>query len=426
MSKRDRWVTHLTSSRHVHRFLTRIGAASNPSIAPAIPPGELRDYLASLKGGMDDARILLEVIELLTGSYRDFADEALPTLLTVLASRTEHSQEIVGPGLRGVVRWDLTKLGRVNRTLPAARYVSNIQQRSYDTPENLLLCWLLRDLERGVAAIGRRIGTPRLHPVLRTLREASQEALGNEALSSVEAIRTVAPHMIQTAGRNRHPGYRQAADLVRRRQRMQEKGRTARWALALELLQTNWLEPVSDDDLFELYALSTILSVLADEVGLGEPTHYGLLGSAVEPAATFRAAELVVRVYFDRAPGRLLGAASRYLNVVAAYRGIDASERRPDILVHIEHVVDGARTFLVEVKNAATASYIRSSIYKLFGYLYDYDALFKSGNTRRAALYLPEGSVNFLGAEEEASGIVILCEGDRTRLAAALRSGLRL
>ena len=159
MSKRDRWISHLTSSQHVHRFLTRIGGASNPSEAAAIEPDALRTYLESLRGGVDDAHLFLEVIELLTRGYDDFCANALPTLITVLGSRTEHRQEIVGPGLRGVVRWDLTKVRRVNRTLPSARYVSNVQLRSYATPENLLLAWLLHEIVRAVAQVGRRVGT---------------------------------------------------------------------------------------------------------------------------------------------------------------------------------------------------------------------------------------------------------------------------
>lgn len=424
MSKRDRWIAHLTSSQHVHRFLTRVGGASNPSVAAAIEPDALRAYLESLRGGVDDAQLFLEVIELLTRGYDDFCESTLPKLITVLGSRTEHRQEIVGPGLRGVVRWDLTKVGRVNRTLPTARYVSNVQLRSYATPENLLLAWLLHEIVRAVAQIGRRVGTQRLHPILRRLRDACQAALRNEALSSVEAVRAVAPHMIQAASHSRHEGYRQAASLVQRRLHMQEKARSARWALALELLRTNWLEPVSEDDLFELFALSTTLSVLSGELGLGEPTHYGLLGSALEPAATYRSADAVVQVYFDRAPGRVLGGTSRYRHVIATYNGINASERRPDILIRVEHTDKRVHTFLLEVKNASSADYIRSSIYKLFGYLYDYESIFSADSVSRAALYLPDGSVAFAGTEEMVSGIVIIPENDRARLATALRRGL--
>lgn len=427
MTKRDRWVDELTSSRHVHRFLTRIGAASDPAVAPAISEGELRDYLASLKGGPEDARILLEVLELLTQGYDVFVEKTIPKLLSVLASRTEHVQEIVGPALRGVVRWDLTKVARANRTLPSAKYVSNIQQRSFDTPQNLLLCWLLRDIERAVVQIGRRLGTQRLHPKLRALREGCQAALKNEALSSVEAIREVSPHMIHAARHSRHAGYREAAELVRRRQLMHEKGKVAQWTLTLELLRTNWLEPVDDDDLFELFGLSTTLSVLAEDVGLGEPVHYGLLGSALEPAATFKTPDAVVKVYFNRTPKRLLGVGlSRYLGVIDTYAGIGGYDRRPDILLRIEHTTKGARTFIVEVKNAGTAAYMRESVYKVFGYMWDYEAIFVGQTGRRAALYVPDGMMTFSGVEETASGMVIVAEGDRARLASVLREGLDL
>jgi len=189
MTKRDRWVAHLTSSHHVHRFLARIGAASDPAVAPAVNPDALKAYLESLRGGAADERILLEVIELLTQSYSRFCEDSLPKLLSALANRTEHNQETVGPGLRGVIRWDLTKLGRINRTLPSARYVSNVQFRSFDTPENQLLAWLMRDIERAIALIARRIGTTRLHSTLKSIRNESQAALRHELISPQRLVR---------------------------------------------------------------------------------------------------------------------------------------------------------------------------------------------------------------------------------------------
>ncbi|GEL42918.1 hypothetical protein [Methylobacterium flocculans] len=425
MTGRARWVADLTTSRHVHRFLTRISAASDPAEAPAIDEAQLRAYLDSLRGGADDARTLVEVMELMTRGYVEFMQTELPKLLAVLSNRTEHVREVVGPGLRGVVRWDLTKVGRANRTLPSARYISNVQRRSYETPENALLVWLLTDIERAVAQIGKRIGTRRLHPLLRLLRDESQAALRHEALSSVEAVRAVSPHMIHAARHNRQPGYRAAAALVQRRRRMQERSRAARWSLMLQLLRSNWLEPVSDDDLFEIYGLSTVLSVLSEDLGLGEPVHYGLLGSTLEPAATYRMVDATVRVWFNRTPGRVLGITSRYATVNATYSGLGGFDRRPDIMLVLERGLD-RRTFLVEVKNAGTKAYLRDSVYKVFGYLHDYAQVFADRPTDLAALYVPEGMVGFLGTEEAASGMTIVCEGDRPRLASALRSGLGL
>lgn len=426
MTKRERWVTELTASRHVHRFLTRIGAASDPAIAPAISAEELKSYLGSLRGGAADARILLEVLELLTYGYDSFIQETLPDLLSVLGSRMEFVQEVVGPGLRGNVRWDLTKVSRANRTLPATRYVSNVPRRTYDTPENLLLCWLLADLDRAIGHIGKRIGSARLHTRLRAIREGCRTALRNEALSGVESIRSVSQQMIHAAMHSRHEGYRKAAALTLRRRRMQERSKIAQWMLALELLRTNWLEPVSDNDLFEIFALSTTLSVLSEEIGLGAPAHYGLLGSALEPAATFKNGGSTVRVYFNRTPNRMLGASGRYLSVLGVYSGIGGYDRRPDIIIQVECAAKGTRTFIVEVKNAEAQSYVRESIYKVFGYLYDYEGLFGEQNGCKAALYVPDGTVQFLGQEEADSGIVIVVEGDRGRLAKALREGLSL
>ena len=61
-------------------------------------------------------------------------------------------------------------------------------------------------------------------------------------------------------------------------------------------------------------------------------------GSALEPAATFKIPDAIVKVYFNRTPRQLLGAGlSRYLGVIGTYSGIGGLDRRPDILLRIEH-----------------------------------------------------------------------------------------
>jgi hypothetical protein len=86
---------------------------------------------------------------------------------------------------------------------------------------------------------------------------------------------------------------------------------------------------------------------------------------------------------------------------------------------------DSTRTFFVEVKNVTSHAYLRDSIYKVFGYLYDYEHLFPSSQSHKAALYIPKDLAVSLHADEESqSGIVLTSEEERPRLASAIRAGL--
>lgn len=425
--KRARWLEHLTGSQHVHRFLSRIGSSVSPALATSLDEGALAQYVASLRGGETDTRVLLEVLELLTQGYDTFCTEALPELLLGLANETLLAQEVVGPGLRGVVRWDLTKLGRTNRTLPGSRFVANVPYRSFDTPHNVMLSWLLRDIRNAIERVKTKVGSKRLAPKLLTIQKGCDDALRSSPLSAVFKARAVAPHMLSIATYSKHQGYRAAASLVRRRQRMNKRDPSIRWSLILELLRRNWLQPISDDDLFELYALSQVLDVLIHDVGLNQPTAYGLLGSAIEPAATFDLDGRTTRVFFNRTPRKVTSIQGRYRSVISAHSEIDAPDRRPDIVVLSTDSSGSSRCMFIEVKNAASADYMRESIYKVFGYLYDYELLFMADQPYKAVLYFPSDFPTRLReSEENESGLMLVPDSDRHRLSAALREGLQL
>lgn len=420
-----RWISHLQSSAHVHRFLARIGAGIAPALGDSISPEKLHSYVDRLINTDVDAQVLMEVIELMTGGYAEFLDRELPTLLSVLSNETTSRVDIVGPSVRGVVRWDLTKVGRANRSLPFSRYVSNIPDRSYATAPNLLLVWLLHDIGRGVHLVAGKVGSARLHPILRAIKERVVRALQSEELALVDRPPQVLPSMLRLARNSRSSGYRTVASLADRRRRIGSRSEGARWNILLQLLQRNWLQPTHDDDLCELFVLSEVISVLAEDLGFGEPLHYGLLGSQVEPAAILQKDQVRVSVYFDRAPTSVIGGEYRYRQLASRYEGVDARERRPDVLVVVENAENARRLLFIEVKNTSSSGYVRDSIYKVFGYLHDYADAFSSDQDVRAILWVPHeaGVTRSEVADEAGAGFArIIPEGNRAHLADAIRN----
>jgi hypothetical protein len=189
------------------------------------------------------------------------------------------------------------------------------------------------------------------------------------------------------------------------------------------LLAVGWLEPVSDDDLFELYALTLVLDVLSNELSFGEPTEYGLVTAGRSHIAGFDHEAGNLRVLFDQNPSRFASIPTKYRPLVKSHTGVTGTARRPDISIIFDRADGDSRRVLVEIKRTANERYVSDSIYKLFGYLFDFAALWHPEHPNpRSVLLIPEGvRMNSGSSYGEAT---IVSGNDRPALEAALRSAL--
>lgn len=422
MPDRDNWRDFICSPHHAGRHLASIGTSVGTSVAEAIDTAELQAFLNRV-GSEKDVQVLADVVDLLRPEYLDFIDNDLARVLDHLSNEMVRVEEIVGPALRGNPRWDRTILGRMSYSLPVGKYFTRTAHRSFDLPENLLLRWLIDHLANTIRDIGRRTGLDALHPQLRLIASRCEEALRHHWMSGVPATPMLTPQMITVAERHRRPEYRSAAGLARSRNGLSSRDKDFRWHAILMLLAVGWLEPISDDDLFELYVLVIVLDVLSDELGLGNPVEYGLLLRERRYVAAFEGTAGTVRVFFDQSPATALGIPGRYTAVRDAHLGISGAERRPDILVEFDSIDPelASTRILVEVKKTTDGRYLSDSIYKAFGYLYDFQDLWAGGTGphRKIILVVPEGVSSREGVS--VPEVMITSARDREALAQGLR-----
>jgi hypothetical protein len=270
--------------------------------------------------------------------------------------------------------------------------------------------------------VEQRVGTAALHADLQALRDDCDRAMLHHWFGDISVPLRLTQEMIVAASRHRRPEYRMAAALARRRLELETSDRQARWFTILSLLAVNWLEPVSDDDLFELYVLVLALDMLTNELGYGEPVEYGLVKSHRCHIALFEDESRKVRVYFDQSPASVLGISTEYGKVVAQHRGLSGGERRPDILIVAEQ--DGeVRLVLIEMKKSDDGRYISDSVYKVFGYLHDFRRATTDGRTVKALLVVPGGVSAASGAPADRE-VFVTSGDDRAGMAEALRTAL--
>jgi hypothetical protein len=137
-----------------------------------------------------------------------------------------------------------------------------------------------------------------------------------------------------------------------------------------------------------------------------------------------------VEIYFDRSPAFLLDVSTPYAEVFRRHEGLgQGADRRPDIVI-VRHPRGGARSvFFLEVKlpgAAAPGGYVRDSIYKAFGYLYDFAGLWRASQFPKVGLYIPTDTGPTSAAASAPHDIIVLSPRRPDDLAKALEQALGL
>jgi hypothetical protein len=420
MTDRETWSEFICSPLRAGRHLASIGRNAVGAMADAVDQASLEDFLSRI----DDERaieLLAQFVDLSVGGYDDFVADKLHGLLDALSNEKRGSFETVGPGLRGQVQWGRTLVARRAGALPAGRYFSRVAHRTFDMPINRVLAWLIHDLSGGLLSIKTQVGSQRLTPRMERMDAQLQEALGHHWLSDVEASTDVLADLVLSridAGRG---SYREVLALARRRLRLQDRDEDRRWQEIVSLLAVGWLEPLDIDDLYELFALVLVLDVLEEDLGLGAPVKIDLVRPGRREVARFEADDRVVSVFFDQSFSGIAGRPSRYELTTGSTPGLSSYPRRPDIVVTAGSATGPDRAMLLEVKNTSDPGYVAESIYRCFGYMYDFQDAGLFGETGPNCVLLVNG---LLPAPARHRGLTVITSEMREALAEALRVNL--
>lgn len=409
------WRDFICSPHHAGRFLAPLGSEM-AFAAPGALLGDrnLQAFLTNLRGGQSQALLLANAIDLLSPLCNDFFSIDLPRGLDHLSNDVQKRDQIVGPGLRGNPLWQATVLGRLTGAVGPGRFFSRIAHRSFDQLENRLLRWLIDNVTEALRSLKRQ--AHRLPAALVSLQSHCERALANDWLSSAESPRSLAPDMILAAARHRRPEYRRAAVLASRRKRLSEGRRSDRWGAIVSLLQSGWLAPIDEDDLFELYVLAVVMDVFEHELGFGAPTDYGLIRTGRDLVAKFSKDSRHVTIFFDQSLSVAINAPSEYIEVSRRHIGLEGSPRRPDISVVLSDG-DSSRVLIIEAKRSTDGRYLRDSVYKAFGYLYDYQQLWTTVSSRpKVLLVAPEG----ITPTDLEGDVAVVAAEDRSSVVASL------
>ncbi len=234
-----------------------------------------------------------------------------------------------------------------------------------------------------------------------------------ERLLRAEPLRHVSPsphwtgHEVPPTLISRSPFYR----ILWSYARAWREGLWNRDAKSLKQRLGGWLLAEDDDRLFELFVLSRLVEVVH---GFGPWQEFSIRPSVVNSDVMIiaRQAETTISVRYDRAPQ----AEGAYRWLFGRYEGLNAAMRRPDIQISVNRGGEARRTCLVEVKATNPASrYGRDSVYKVLGYLKDYDTLWEEEHeTRypRAVVVFATGVTPTVSLEDRVANDEVLVSSD--------------
>ena len=265
------WRAQLLRSRS---FTTRLlPANASAEIAKLGQPDDFQTFLERLLKA--DRSLAIDGLDLLVGPYLQFLRVDLPEFLSRM--RTTQRMEITetGPAVMGRPIWGRTVQRWKSGTLPIGRYVSRIQRRSLDLPENFALKGLVKNLKATALLLIDRLG-PFVHSAVLAINAAASAALKDPWLSQVTDGQFVSEATVRAAESARETVYRTGGKLLRRRiglSNFDELGRWRRAALAAAIGESAFI-PVEPESLFELLALATTLDVLEADLGLGPPVSF--------------------------------------------------------------------------------------------------------------------------------------------------------
>lgn len=422
-AQREEWSRFICSPDHAGRYLYT-GALASYAGAITPDPASLHEFLQRLSR-YGDLPLLAQLHYLAQPRVQTFFRDHLFELVRSASHSTAGKVELARGGVRGKILWSPTVRTRTSGKADAGTFIIRRSEKSSNIPENQLLKLFLSEVSSISALTVGEIGTKAVLGTLEQLRRLADRALKHPYLKEVAVEYRATSIMRQRAQRHRNWRYGELAYL---QAQLDSVARQNKWLSILQLLQQGWLEPVRDDDLFELYTLVVLLDVIEQELEFGRPIRYGLIRPNRAEVAVFHRALDGVKtgIYFDQSPTLIFSSRSEYKSLIADYNGITGAEHRPDIIACFQLPNGTEQRLLVEVKKSEDDQYKRDSVYKVLAYLRDFRDLWAGAPDQapKAVLVFPQGVTPKPGVREHKRDLVFLSAGDRRRFADLLQQTL--
>ena len=345
----------------LHRFLFR----------EALP--NLEVLLKSLTGLTDEELNLLKTVHFLLSDEVERLIIELPKLLRNLSHST--NKELVESRgiIRGRVDWNMTFKERYSQGFnDPSLFICQPSIKIYDLPENQLLNFVLWKIRSLSEKIDLEISEELLdaeewknwQDKIVTIYLKVKKISKNIYFQQISIPRSIKPKTIQKAYRHRNQSYDKVAACYELYEKLFI---TNDQKVLRELLEKQTLKPLNDDKLFEIYVLIKLLDFLDKLPG---KLRFGLLKPDLDYTAQFVSEEMNICIFYQKIPSNFKNI-SKYKSIFNFY-DLQVRVRSPDIILGI--ITNENEYYqIIEVKRTKSRNYIVDSVYKVLGYINDFE-----------------------------------------------------
>jgi hypothetical protein len=387
MANRQTWSTFIQGHPDVLRLLSARGDSS--LICGIVQDADrIRDFLDKLKDPAKDPVLLYGLIYILRPELLDFVFGPLTQLVNAAARETQRTAETRRGEIRGHVLWSRTLIARASGRVDRGTFEVLSSVRSQDLPQNQLIKLFIYSLHKLIGRLTQEVPSGAIYKQLTLLSGRIARLLRVGWIQDVSSYPRMSAVMRMRAKRSKDVRYSQVARFQEQYEAVFDR---PVWTYTLTLVQNAWLEPVSDDDLFELYSVIKVIDVLQQTLGFDPPSEIGLIKRKRNEIASLRRSSdgVLAQLYYDQSPSSVFGSSSTYMQLNEAYLELGGQPRRPDILLRFARYRQSERKLILECKDTGDDGYRRDSVYKALGYLQDFAALWDAEQRPKVIVLLP-------------------------------------
>jgi len=340
---------------------------------------KIRDALAPETPIIDLAKLLPLDLELLSKIHilihqdiRTFRDDARREIRRI--RHTTSTKFVVSQNkIHGKIDWSKTFQERWARGFDdPTLFICRESSKNYDLPENLVLKKLIKKLED----ITREAEVAKYIPQndqkrywvkeLYTLKRVLDELEKNVYIDKITLMQKIPARMENKIRQARREFYRKTIFKAYKLYKdvLELKEITENIPKIKEILKETYITPTNLDELFEIFILFKTLKHFSAE-------EYRAIKKGKKNIASFAIRETHIKIYYNYLPDDFEG--EEYKKIVQHYRlSSQATSRRPDIIVEFDK--EGTKDYIIiEVKFTDHLDYITDSIYKVLGYIKDFE-----------------------------------------------------
>jgi hypothetical protein len=327
---------------------------------------------------------------LLSEDIQIFVEEIAPNILKKLSKTSKQQTEVIKGRIKGNVKWTRTVLKQRTEKNPSV-FVCTNRSNIFDLIENRVLLYCLNYIyqmgqfliSKGLN-IGNNLSTDytnenqRWANKIQSITNKCNSILKNPLIRSINEIHKLNEQIIQKTKNARGQNYFQLAGIAR----IILEQRNQPIKFLYRILSKQILQPLSKDTLYEIAILFRLIDYF--KVNGWDERKVSLIGEGQRIVSLLCKNNFVIKIYYQQLP-QFFAPQSLYKELMEEYQ-LSIQNRRPDIILEWKDESGIKKYTIIEVKRSKNRSYLADGLYKVLGYLKDFEIPMKFTNNSKGLL----------------------------------------